>query len=423
MNQLAKFIQKNSSFYYGWIIVAGSGSTMFVRNAAATLTIAVFVYPMSEDLGWSRTLIVGASSLAGILSVFISPLSGYLIQKYGSKKTLFFSVSLLGISTLLISRTFNPITFYILFGIGRIIFSSPIQIGASTIVAKWFINNRGKATGILGLSHSLGMGLFPLFAQLIIDLDGNNPDSWRMSWIFIGLMVWFISLPLVFFTMVDDPKQIDSKDKKYLELKNNLGNKDRNDSSISLKNALKTRPFWMLSMVGFLTYFIHTGVNIHQAAYLIDKGINPIFAASALTIMALGTGVGSLVTGWATDKFSSKIVYFFGCIWLGLSALLFLLISNIFLAYLIGFIFGMALGGLLVIPPVVLADIFGKDNIGSIRGYSEPFVSAGQAIGGISAGLIYDFTGSYTLSFPMFAFIALLACIFIIFSSNVKKNK
>ena len=423
MNQLAKFIQKNSSFYYGWIIVTGSGSTMFVRNAAATLTIAVFVYPMSEDLGWSRTLIVGASSLAGILSVFISPLSGYLIQKYGSKKTLFFSVSLLGISTLLISRTFNPITFYILFGIGRIIFSSPIQIGASTIVAKWFINNRGKATGILGLSHSLGMGLFPLFAQLIIDLDGNNPDSWRMSWIFIGLMVWFISLPLVFFTMVDDPKQIDSKDKKYLELKNNLGNKDRNDSSISLKNALKTRPFWMLSMVGFLTYFIHTGVNIHQAAYLIDKGINPIFAASALTIMALGTGVGSLVTGWATDKFSSKIVYFFGCIWLGLSALLFLLISNIFLAYLIGFIFGMALGGLLVIPPVVLADIFGKDNIGSIRGYSEPFVSAGQAIGGISAGLIYDFTGSYTLSFPMFAFIALLACIFIIFSSNVKKNK
>ena len=58
----------------------------FVRNAAATLTIAVFVYPMSEDLGWSRPLIVGASSLAGILSVFISPLSGYLIQKYGSKK-------------------------------------------------------------------------------------------------------------------------------------------------------------------------------------------------------------------------------------------------------------------------------------------------------------------------------------------------
>ena len=51
------------------MIVAGSGSSMFVRNSAATLTIAVFVYPMSENLGWSRTTIVGASSLAGILAI------------------------------------------------------------------------------------------------------------------------------------------------------------------------------------------------------------------------------------------------------------------------------------------------------------------------------------------------------------------
>ena len=423
MNQLAKFIEKNTNFYYGWIIVAGSGSTMFVRNAAATLTIAVFVYPMSEDLGWSRTLIVGASSLAGLLSVFISPLSGYLIQKYGSKKTLFFSVLLLGLSSLLISKTFNPITFYILFGIGRIIFSSPVQIGAATIVAKWFINSRGKATGVLGLSHSLGMGLFPLFAQLVIDLDGGNPDSWRMSWIFIGVTVWLISLPLVFFTMVDDPDEIKPKSNSYLKFENDSGNSDRSSSSISLNKALKSKAFWMLSMVGFLTYFIHTGVNIHQAAYLIDKGINPLFAASALTIMALGTGVGSIITGWATDKFSSKKVYFWGCVWLGLSALLFLVINNIIVAYFVGFIFGMSLGGLLVIPPVVLADIFGKDNIGSIRGYSEPFVSAGQAVGGISAGLIYDFTGSYQLSFPMFGIVALLACLFIIFSSEKKITK
>ncbi|GIS29862.1 MAG: hypothetical protein Ct9H90mP2_02450 [Dehalococcoidia bacterium] len=94
--------------------------------------------------------------------------------------------------------------------------------------------------------------------------------------------------------------------------------------------------------------------------------------------------------------------------WLGLSALLFLVINNIIVAYFVGFIFGMSLGGLLVIPPVVLADIFGKDNIGSIRGYSEPFVSAGQAVGGISAGLIYDFTGSYQLSFPMFGIVPYL---------------
>ncbi|MDG2101885.1 MAG: MFS transporter [Dehalococcoidia bacterium] len=413
MNQIAKLIQKNIPFYYGWIIVAGSGSTMFVRNSAATLTIAVFVYPMSEDLGWSRTLIVGASSLAGIISIFISPLSGYIIQKFGSKITLLFSVALLGVTTILISRTFTPITFYVLFGVGRIIFSSPIQIGASTVVTKWFINNRGKAIGILGLMHSLGMGLFPLFAQVIMNLDGNNIDSWRLSWVCIGITVWLLSFPLVFFTMINNPKDVVEENSKYLKIKQSTNDSIRSEKSISLKRAIKSKSFWMLSFVGFLTYFIHTGVNIHQAAYLIDKGLSPIIAASALTLMAVGTGFGSIITGWATDRFNSKKVYLIATLWLGISSLLFLLVNSIFSAYLVAFLFGITLGGLLVIPPVVLSDIFGKDNIGAIRGYTEPFVSAGQAAGGISAGLIYDFSGSYQFSFPLFAVIASIACLFI----------
>ena len=422
MNQIAKLIQKNIPFYYGWIIVAGSGSTMFVRNSAATLTIAVFVYPMSEDLGWSRTLIVGASSLAGIISIFISPLSGYIIQKFGSKITLLFSVALLGVTTILISRTFTPITFYILFGVGRIIFSSPIQIGASTVVTKWFINNRGKAIGILGLMHSLGMGLFPLFAQVIMNLDGNNIDSWRLSWVCIGITVWLLSFPLVFFTMINNPKDVVEENSKYLKIKQSTNDSIRSEKSISLKRAIKSKSFWMLSFVGFLTYFIHTGVNIHQAAYLIDKGLSPIIAASALTLMAVGTGFGSIITGWATDRFNSKKVYLIATLWLGISSLLFLLVNSIFSAYLVAFLFGITLGGLLVIPPVVLSDIFGKDNIGAIRGYTEPFVSAGQAAGGISAGLIYDFSGSYQFSFPLFAVIASIACLFISLSPKKLSN-
>tara|TARA_B110000438_G_scaffold76637_1_gene76803 strand:- start:181 stop:1449 length:1269 start_codon:yes stop_codon:yes gene_type:complete len=416
MIQIAKLIKKNVPFYYGWVIVAGSGSTMFVRNAAATLTISVFVYPMSEDLGWSRTLIVGASSLAGIISIFISPLSGYIIQRFGSKITLFFSVGVLGLSTILISRTFTPITFYILFGIGRIIFNSPIQIAASTVVTKWFINNRGKAIGILGLMHSLGMGLFPLFAQIVMNLDGNKIDSWRLSWVCIGISVWLLSLPLVFFSMINNPKNIIKEDNKYLKVNRSTNNSIRSEKSITLRNAFKSKSFWILSFVGFLTYFIHTGVNIHQAAYLIDKGLSPIIAAFALTIMAIGTGFGSIITGWATDRFNSKKVYFFATLCLGLSSILFLLVNSLFSAYLVAFLFGITLGGLLVIPTVVLSDIFGKENIGAIRGYTEPFVSAGQAAGGLSAGLIYDFSGSYEFSFPLFAIIAIFACVLIILS-------
>ena len=419
MKQFAKYIQKKIPFYYGWIIVAGSGSSMFVRNSAATLTIAVFVYPMSESLGWSRTVIVGASSLAGILAIFISPLSGWIIQKYGTKITLLISVLLLGLSIALLSQTFSPIMFYLLFGISRIIFSSPIQIGATTVVTKWFSENRGKATGLLGMLHSLGMGFFPLFAQIIMNISGGNPDSWRSSWLWIGVSVWIISVPLILFTLFNSPSDLGIKTNisKREEEVSELG---RSYKSVSLKFALKSTTFWMLAIVGFLTYFIHTGVNIHQAAYLIDKGISPIYAATTLTIMAIGTGVGSIICGWASDKFQAKKTYFFITLWLALSSFLFLGISNIFTAFVVAFIFGIALGGLLVIPPVVLADIFGKENIGAIRGYSEPFVSAGQAFGGITAALIYDFSGSYELTFPIFTVVAIIAAILIITSPKIK---
>ena len=160
-------------------VVLAAGSTMFVRNAAATLTIAVFVFPMSEDLGWSRTLIVGAAAAAGVISMFVSPLAGWIQQKFGARVLMGTSVFLLGAVILSLRWTTSPITFYLLFGIGRLIFQAPLQISASTAVAQWFLRLRGRSSSVLGVTHSMGMGLFPLFAQLFMNA---NDGDWRMAW-------------------------------------------------------------------------------------------------------------------------------------------------------------------------------------------------------------------------------------------------
>ena len=122
---------------------------MFVRNAAATLTIAVFVFPMSEDLGWSRTLIVGAAAAAGFISMFVSPIAGWIQQKFGARVLMSTSVFLLGAVILSLRWTTSPITFYLLFGIGRLIFQAPLQISASTAVAQWFVRLRGRSSSCL----------------------------------------------------------------------------------------------------------------------------------------------------------------------------------------------------------------------------------------------------------------------------------
>ena len=181
---------------------------MFARNAAATLTIGIFVFPMSESLGWSRTVIVGAAAVAGLANVIVSPLIGVIIQKYGNRVVLLVSIFILGTTLASIRWITHPIQFYILFGIGRLIFQSPIQIGATTVVANWFVSKRGRATSILGLSHSVGMG-----------------------WFWIGISVWVTALPAVYLFLSEPSGELkdDKKPKEYDsdKVKNLIGPSER----------------------------------------------------------------------------------------------------------------------------------------------------------------------------------------------------
>ena len=131
-----------------------------VRNTAASLTLAVFIYPLSEDLGWSRTLIAGAASFGGLAASGVSPLVGWLIDRYGTRLILGLSVFVLGLATISLSWATIPITFYLAYGVGRVIFASPVQIGSSVVVSRWFIRMRGRAIGTLFMSHSIGMIAF-----------------------------------------------------------------------------------------------------------------------------------------------------------------------------------------------------------------------------------------------------------------------
>ena len=417
-------IARRTPFFYGWAIVLAAGSTMFVRNAAATLTIAVFVFPMSEDLGWSRTLIVGAAAAAGVVSMFVSPLAGWILQRYGARVLMASSVFLLGAVILSLRWTTHPISFYLLFGAGRLMFQAPLQIGGSTAVAQWFVRLRGRSSSILGVSHSLGMGLFPLFAQLFMNASDGD---WRMAWFWMGISVWILALPLTLDAFVNKPEDVGLTPDGDEASSGPAGETTaktaaEKEEQWTLKEAMRTPAMWTLALVGGLVFFIHTGVNIHQAAFLRDHGISASIAASALTVMAGGTAVGSILWGNLLDRLPVKIVYSATAAWLGGMALLFLLVDTPAMAFAAAALFGIGLGGLLVVPPVAVAHYFGRNSLGAIRGATEPFVSGGQAIGAIGAGLIFDYTGSYEATFPTFTAAAIIAILLLTFTRRPKKS-
>ena len=398
-------------FFYGWTVLFAAGSSMVVRNSAASLTLAVFIFPMSEDLGWSRTLIAGAASLGGLVATVASPVVGWALDRYGARVILMGSVLILGLSTVSLAWATVPIAFYFAYGLGRVIFSSPLNLGPSVVVSRWFVRRRGQATGFLFLSHSLGMITFPLIAGLVIKYRG-----WEDAWIVLGVLVWILALGPVSMLVRQTPEEVgllpdgDPPKPQARGAETSAVTEERN---WTLREAARTPTLWLLAMATGSLFLLQSGTNIHQGAYFLDQGLGVGVSAATLSLNAVFTGVGSIFWGWLVDRVPVRFTYAGVALMMAVALILFPMADTIVEALIVASIFGAAVGGILVVPVVAYANYFGRRSLSAIRGVTEPFVSLGQAIGALFSGIVYDVTGSYkdaflVLSILGFATIAML---------------
>ena len=410
-------------FFYGWVILTTAASTQVVRNATASLTIAVFIFPLSEELGWSRTLIAGAASVGGLVASGVSPVVGWLVDRYGARLVLASSVLILGVSTISLAWATVPIAFYVAYGVGRVIFASPISIGSSVVVSRWFVRMRGRTSGILFGSHSIGLVAFPLIASVIIGASG-----WREAWIVLGILVLGIALLPTALLIVQQPEDVGLSPDGDAPVP---VNETRTGATASeptaaappaeeqvwtLREAMRTPALWMFATATGMVFLVQAGVNTHLAAYLRDQGLNAAFAGFGISLNAAFLGLGSLFWGWITEKIPPRYALAGVAIFVGGSSALFVFASSTPEILIYAVLFGFGVGGLLSVPPVGYADYYGRRSLGVIRGVTEPLTSFGQAIGAVVAGLVYDFTDSYRLAFVAFAIMGGLATALVLFA-------
>ena len=409
-------------FFYGWIVLASASSTQVVRNASASLTLAVFIYPLAADpeLGWSRTLISGAASVGGLAASALSPLVGWLIDRYGARFVLASSVFIMGLATISLAWATIPIFFYLFYGISRVIFASPIPIGASVVVSRWFVRMRGRTNGILFASHSIGLVAFPLIASGVIASHG-----WPAAWIVLGALVWIIALVPVTFLIVQQPEDLGLRpdgdtEEQVLErqaaAQAATGAAPAEEPAWTLKEAMKTPALWILAAGVGTLFLVQAGINTHLAALLRDEGLSVFLSGLGLSLSAAFMGAGSLAWGWIAERFPVRYVLAAVAVAVAVPALLFLTADTTLEGLAYSALFGFGVGGMLSVPPVAYADYYGRRSLGAIRGVTEPFTSLEQAIGTVAAGLVFDLTGSYDIALTAFASLGGLTAVALLFA-------
>ncbi|MEQ8813935.1 MAG: MFS transporter [Thalassobaculum sp.] len=399
-NRLPTFLSERLPFYYGWIVLAGVCCAGFSRQGPAVATLSVFVEPMTGEFGWSRTAISGAVSLGGILAAFASPLIGPQLDRHGAKVILAAAVLVTGVAVTLLSTVQSLLAFYLLFCVARMNFAGPYDIGIYGAVNNWFVARRAQAASIATLAQMLGLVAMPLIAHAAI-LSGD----WRNGWLAVGATVLVIGFVPNWLLMVRRPEDIGLDPDRPAGPA--ASGPAAPEPAFTRAAALRTPTFWLLSLFTFLVYPVQAGVSLHQAPYLIERGLDPTVAATVVSTFSAGSAVGSLVFGMGARRLGMRATLSLIALLMGAGTVVLLGVHGAPQAYAGGALYGLGIGGLVVALPVAWADCFGRRSYGAIRGVALSIQVTAQAIGPVLSGALRDWTGDYVLSLELFTALAL----------------
>jgi sugar phosphate permease len=372
------------------------------RQGGAVATLSVFVTPMTQEFGWSRTAISGAVSLGGLLAALVSPYLGRLLDRDGARKVLCLAILGTGIANLSLSLTFALPMFYLLFCIARMNFAGPFDLGIYGAVNNWFIARRSFAASIATVGQMAGLVVLPLVAQAAMSQGG-----WRAGWLAIGCTVLVIGFIPVFLLMVRRPEDVGlSPDHGAQPAAHRQTAAPIAEPEFTRAQALRTGSFWLLSLFTLFAYPVQAGVSLHQAPFLIERGLSPAVAATIVSFCSLMSGVASAGFGLIPRRVPIR----FRLAVVGLLLLAGTLglreVEDARAGYMAAGVFGLGIGGLLTMLPVAWADYYGRRSYGAIRGIALSVQVLAQASGPLLSGVLRDLTGFYDASLLCFAVLA-----------------
>jgi sugar phosphate permease len=398
----------DSKIYYGWYIVAACFLLCFMFAGAGFYSFSIFIAPIERQFGWSRAAISLTMSIYLVTGGLMGPVFGRLIEHFGPRRIMLVCAMGAGACFLLVSLTRWLWYFYVVYALLAAMVCGMGVVPVSALLSNWFDRRRGTAIGISMVGISAGGLLLAPMVGVVTSYFG-----WQASFIVIGLMVWGIALPAVFFIVRDHPAQkgLAGKDDACNDpdTVRDVGQACGQAVGWQAKAAFRTRAFWYVFAAFFLAPMAQMGVLQHQVPMIMDTGMSQAAASMALGVTAGVGGLGKLSFGRMSDiwPFHYVILLCFGL--QALSVLFLIFTRSPAGAWVYAVCFGFSMGGVIVLLPLVVGHFWGLLSYGVLLGVLWVANSLGGALGTFASGLVYDCTGNYLYALYLFAGAYLIA--------------
>jgi MFS family permease len=386
--------------HYGWVVAGVTFLTMLV-TAAAMGAPGVLIVPLEKEFGWTTSEISAALALRLVLFGLLGPFAAALMNRFGLRRVIVSALILISAGFILslgMTRVWQLVVLWgLVIGVGT---GMTAMVLAATVATRWFTHRRGLVIGLLSASSATGQLVFlPLMAQL------TETYGWRSALLFVCVMLALTAV-LVMALMRDRPADLNLP--IYGEAlvtpppAAGVGIWSLLMAPIVvLKDVARTGVFWILFATFFICGLSTNGlVQTHFITLCSDYGLAAVTAASVLAMMGVFDFIGTVGSGWLSDRYDNRWLLFW---YYGLRGL-----SLLYLPFTTFTFYGLSLFGMFygldwiaTVPPTVklAADRFGRERAGIAFGWIFCGHQLGAATAAYGAGLIRTEYSTYLPAF------------------------
>jgi len=393
--------------FYGWYIVAVGFLSNVASSFALASTMSIFLKPLTADLGVSRGVFSLLRSGEGIIAACIAPLIGTIVDRHGGRWLMVIGTAIVGVGYFFLSHVDSFAQFagirLTLVTLGDSMMGYMV---VNVVIAQWFVRQRGRALAFSSMGVGFAKVCMPVLAAWLILSFG-----WRHTWFIFGILTLVLLVLPAFLIIRQSPESMgltpdgasaavgEVDDSKRDAKASEFGSQD---AFWTRAEAMRTSAFWLLVFTFGISSMGVTGLNLHVYSYVTDIGYSPVIAATVMSLIASMQLASPLVWGVLAERIGAKLAAMLRFVIQGVGLAVAILTGQLWCVYAGFLIYGVGLGGNMVLPDMLWADYFGRRSLGKIRGLGLLISHFVSAIGPPFFGFLFDITGGYGLSFAIF---------------------
>jgi MFS family permease len=380
--------------FYGWWIVLACFLISFYVGGIIFYGFTAFFEPLIREFGWSYTQVSFATSLRGIEMSLLSPVIGFLVDRFGPRRMVFWGVITIGLGFVLMSFTQSLWGFYASFILIAFGGGGCTVVVLMRVVANWFRRDVGKAMGVV----SSGFGASGLMVPVLVWLI--DAFGWRMAMVILGGGMIGIGVPLAYIIRNDPEPYGLSPDGRTVDAAGTgkPGREAETTEKVRFLDALRQWAFLCISLTEVLRMMTLSAVVIHIMPYLSLLAVSRTTAGLIAGSISVLSVAGRFGFGWLGDLFDKRYAMSigYGMMCVGMFALCFVDTVTGLIFFLLFFPTGY--GGLMVLRGAIVSEYFGREAFGRLLGFVMGASAGGAVIGPTLAGLVFDTWRSYTVT-------------------------